>query len=127
MSLKFLRSALLKAPLLATLLAPLPVAAQQVSGFLSVIEDLPLMSALIETGEGVQFSTSQGRIAEATAKGNISRSAVLDFYEKTLPQLGWTPLGPGRFSREGETLELGFEAKGERLSVRFAIVPKNKP
>ncbi|PCI41662.1 MAG: hypothetical protein COB46_03160 [Rhodospirillaceae bacterium] len=123
MTLKFLRSALVIVPLL----VPLSVGAQQASGFLSVIEDLPLMNTLIETGDGVQFTTSQGRIAEATATGMTSRSEVLAFYEKTLPQLGWTPIGPGRFVREGETLELGFEAKGEHLKVRFAIAPKNKP
>ena len=123
MVLKFLRTALVLVPLL----APVSVGAGQASGFLSVIEDLPLMKALIETGDGVQFTTSQGRIAEATAQGVISRSKVLEFYEKTLPQLGWTPISTGRFAREGETLELRFEAKGEHLNVRFAIAPKNKP
>ena len=123
MAFKFIRSVLLMAPLL----APLPVAAQQASGFISVIEDLPLMAELVEVGDGVQFTTSEGRIAEATAGGKTSTSKVIAFYEKTLPQLGWTRIGQGRFAREGETLELGFETKGERLSVRFAIAPKNKP
>ena len=40
--------------------------------FVSVIEDLPLMADLQEVGEGVQFSTPQGRIAEITAQGQVS-------------------------------------------------------
>ena len=97
--------------------------AQSAPGFISVIDDLPLMSALAEVGEGVEFSTSQGRIAEATARGRVSEKDVLAFYNDTLPQLGWTKVSSGHFAREGETLELVFEAKDDLLNVRFALAP----
>jgi len=123
MLLKFLRSVLMTLGLLASA----PAWAEDAPRFLSVIEDLPLMAALSEVGEGVQFSTSQGRIAEVMTQGRVSASEVLAFYEGTLPQLGWTRLGRGRFAREEETLELGIEDSGQNLNVRFTLAPKNKP
>jgi len=105
------------------LLMALPSFAQDPSRFVSVIDDLPLMKALTEVGDGIQFSTAQGRIAEATAQGRVSQSAVLAFYDSTLPQLGWSKVGVGHFVREGETLELVFERKDNGLRVRFALAP----
>jgi len=100
-----------------------PVMAEQAPRFLSVIEDLPLMFELHEVGEGVQFSSPQGRIAEVTAQGHVKQAAVLAFYESTLPQLGWTQVNRGLFIREDETLELVLEEKGPVLSVRFSLAP----
>jgi len=117
MCVKFLRSLLV-----ATLMA-FPALAQDPPSFVSVINDLPLMEQLAEIGDGVQFSTSQGRIAEATAQGTVSKNDVLAFYDDTLPQLGWTKVGVGHFAREGETLELVFERLNGVLSVRFALAP----
>lgn len=91
--------------------------------FLSVIDDLPLMAGLDEAGDGVQFATPQGRIAEVTARGRVSRAQVLKFYADTLPQLGWSRTGDGRFAREGETLALVFDESGGALSVRFSVTP----
>lgn len=113
---------ILRSLLVATFLV-FPALAQTQPGFISVIDDLPLMSALAEVGDGVQFSTSQGRIAEATARGRVSKKDVLAFYSDTLPQLGWTQVSADHFAREGETLELLFEAKDGVLNVRFALAP----
>jgi len=110
-------------PVLGILMVALPSLAQDPANFVSVIDDLPLMEPLTEVGDGIQFSTAQGRIAEATAQGRVSQSAVLAFYETTLPQLGWTKVGVGHFMREGETLELVFEPKDNGLRVRFALAP----
>lgn len=100
-----------------------PTWAQQGQNFVSVIEDLPLMQGLSEVGEGVQFSTSQGRIVEVNTQGSVSENAVLGFYNRTLPQLGWHSIGKGRFVREDETLELVFETSTKNLKVRFALAP----
>ncbi|MBL4693031.1 MAG: hypothetical protein JKY92_06845 [Magnetovibrio sp.] len=123
MHLKFVRTILAALICLFVAGASSPVWAQQSSRFVSVMEDLPLMGGLVEVGEGVQFSTPQGRIVEATAQGSLSSHAVLAFYDRTLPQLGWRRVGQGRFMREEETLQLGFEASGQNLKVRFALTP----
>jgi len=111
-----------------------PAGAEDAPRFVSVIDDLPLMSGLVEAGEGVEFATPQGRIAETTAQatmeGAMSKKAVLDFYAQTLPQLGWTRAGEARFVREGETLDLVFGVagggQGGVLSVRFSLAPTDK-
>lgn len=95
-------------------------------GFVSVIDDLPLMAALSEVGQGVEFATEQGRIVEATATGQVTKAQVLDFYAETLPQLGWTRAGDARFVREGEALDLIFTHGDDTLSVRFSLAPSGK-
>lgn len=121
------------APIVLVLSLAFPAAApmaQDAQRFVSVINDLPLMSGLVEAGEGVEFATPGGRIAEATAhgvrKGAVSREAVLAFYAQTLPQLGWAPAGGARFVREGETLDLQFGEDGGALTVRFSLAPTDK-
>jgi len=93
--------------------------------FASVIDDLPLMEALDEMGEGMQFSTPQGRIAEVTAVGNATRAAVLDFYAQTLPQLGWARATQTTFAREEEILTLIIDKVETGLRVRFSLAPKS--
>jgi len=100
--------------------------AQDASRFTSIIDDLPLMADLVEVGEGVEFSTPDGRIAEVAAEGPVARRAVLAFYAATLPQLGWTAADETHFVREGETLELTFEQVGEILRVQFTLAPEKK-
>lgn len=97
--------------------------AQDSQRFVSVIDDLPLMVGLSEVGEGVEFATPQGRIAETTATGAVSRKAVQDFYAQTLPQLGWKAVDSTRFKREGETLDLVLGNDGGVLTVRFSLAP----
>lgn len=95
--------------------------------FVSVIDDLPLMRGFAEVGKGVEFSTAQGRIVEATAiqvpDADATEADVLAFYAETLPQLGWSRAGEKRFQREGEVLELLFGRSAGRLTVRFSLAP----
>jgi len=119
MLLKYLRPFMLILPLMASG----SLMAGEAPRFMSVIDDLPLMEGLQEIGDGVQFATSGGRIAEVTAKGSMTKTDVLDFYARTLPQLGWTYIKPDQFVREGETLELVFEKTEGPLNVRFALAP----
>lgn len=102
-----------------------PVMAQNQTGFASVIDDLPLMAGLVEVGDGVEFSSAQGRIAEVYAQGALKQAAVEAFYAKTLPQLGWTRADSKdvMYRREGETLTLLFAIKDGALGVRFYLVP----
>ena len=93
--------------------------------FLSAITDLPLMAGLTEApGSAVVFSKPAGRIVEVAARGAVTRAAVLGFYRRTLPQLGWRRAGAFAFVRERERLALGFSRVGGRLVVQFSLAPK---
>jgi hypothetical protein len=94
------------------------------AAFVEGTEDVPLMPGLaMVEGAGTVFDSPQGRIVEAYAKGNVARDAVLDFYGKTLPQLGWRPDGPGTFRREGESLRLEIYSEKDGTTVRFYLSP----
>ncbi|MCH7935590.1 MAG: hypothetical protein IH994_00675 [Proteobacteria bacterium] len=100
--------------------------AQSPDAFVSAIEDLPLMPGLIEEKGGMVFDSARGRIVETFATGWVSEGAVRDFYDQTLPQLGWRPLGTGAFQRENEILIVEFPGgKGAAppLTVGFRLMP----
>ena len=97
------------------------------SGFSTVIDELPLMTGLQEVGDGVEFSTRSGRLAEIITEGNVSRTEVLTFYATTLPQLGWKREVETKFVREDESLSLAFEHMGEMLRVQFTLAPLESP
>ncbi|MEK9672154.1 MAG: hypothetical protein VW268_06575 [Rhodospirillaceae bacterium] len=93
--------------------------------FVGGIEDLPLMPGLTEdAGAGVVFETTSGRIVEAVAAGPATRAQVLEFYDATLPQLGWQRIKSGQYRREGETLILEFPGAGAGTAVRFRLTPQ---
>jgi len=113
---------------LGLLLSASPAAAQT-PAFVTGTEDLPLMTGLAEQAEGrMVFDSPNGRIVEVSARGAVSRQAVLSFYAETLPQLGWQRLAPGRFQREDEILKLEFpgDASGQ-TTVRFTLSPVKAP
>ena len=115
--------------LLCGLAAVVPVShpwAQETAGFVSTIEDLPLMPGLIEEEGGMVFDSARGRIVEAFATGPFSEGAVRAFYDETLPQLGWRPLGQGTFRRENEILMVEFPGgpgAAPPLTVGFRLMP----
>jgi hypothetical protein len=109
-------------------LAGMPGTAQAQSvGFVADVEDLPLMPGLSEiAGAGLVFDKPGGRIVEAYARGALTPEAVLAFYRRSLPQLGWVAAGPTAYHREGERLDLevlGQDTSGT-LVVRFSLGPQ---
>ena len=98
-------------------------------GFLSVIEDLPLMIALQENEHAaVTFETANGRIAEAEARGPVTPDAVRTFYADVLPQRGWSKGGDGLYARERERLRLTIESDGDNGAVvNFSVSPQGSP
>src|SRR5258705_6816570 len=90
-------------------LSPVASAASDNGGFVAGGEDLPLMPGPKElSGSGYAFGSSNGRIVEAYATGEVSQQQVLDFYSSTLPQLGWEAATSHSYRRQGERLAIEF-------------------
>jgi hypothetical protein len=112
---------------LATLLMGLLLAwSANAQSYVDGIDDLPLMAGLAQSGEPSVFDAAQGRVVEAQAEGRVARAAILAFYARTLPQLGWRNVAEGRFAREGEKLVLEFPpaAVAGTTVVRFFLSPE---
>ena len=102
------------------------------AAFMSGFEDLPLMDGLKQAEEeAVSFDAPSGRIIEAYAQSNrIEKQKIMNFYDKTLPQLGWKRL-PAKngssfsYEREGETLTISVD-DGTPVSVRFELMTRER-
>lgn len=93
-------------------------------GFVSGIDDLPLMEGLAEEpGSAMIFDSPSGRIVQTEASGAVSGAEVLAFYAATLPELGWRRLGETAFVRQHETLDLEIAEKAGGVVVRFVLSP----
>ncbi len=97
----------------------------EAAAFMSEMADIPLMPGLAEIeGAGLAFDAAAGRIVESYAGGAAAPAAILDFYDRTLPQLGWEGMAEaGTFRREGEILRLEFIEDGDQILVRFFLSP----
>ena len=101
--------------------------------FMSGFEDLPLMDGLKQAEDAaVSFDTPSGRIIEAYAQSSdIGERKIKDFYNRTLPQLGWKKLsGKNKdssvsYAREGEVLTISVD-DGTPVSVRFELMTREK-
>jgi hypothetical protein len=108
-----------KEPRVRVLLAAVPAlvaaaaALAEPARFASAVEDLPLMSGLVEEG-AAPFETPAGRIVRVEAEGPVTAGDVTSFYRETLPALGWRRLDATDLS---ETL--AFVRAGERLGLRI--------
>ena len=89
------------------IVAPVSGTAQQAARFLSVMEEMPLMSGLEEvTDVAVTFDSPSGRIIQAFAAGSLQADEVRAFYAAALPQLGWARQANGEYRRDAEILRL---------------------
>ena len=94
------------------------------AGFVSGIEDLPLMAGLVEdAAAGLVFDKPGGRIVEAVAAGPLERAAVTAFYAAALVQLGWRAAGDGTYQREGEALRITVSGDDGAVTVQFSLAP----
>lgn len=88
------------------------------------LHDLPIMPDLkVSQAESMVFDTPAGRIVEFYAVGDSVPSKVLDFYQETLPQLGWHSHGERVFVRDAERLEIQTVTKDHHLTVHFMLSP----
>lgn len=107
--------------LAALILAAAPVLAAD-STFLKEIDDLPLAPGLVEQPGGTLFDSPQGRIVEATAQGQLMEVEARQFYDESLPQLGWTEVGSGVYRRDKEVLSISY-SEGMPMVVHFSLAP----
>lgn len=121
-----LAGALIALALMLSVARPLPARGD---GYLSALDDVPLMPGLAEVPDtGVDFEAASGRIVEAEARGTerpgLDRGAVLAFYAAALPPLGWHAAAPARYVRAGEMLEIRVAAARGRITVHFKLRPQ---
>jgi len=103
--------------------APAEPAAEAPTVFIDGFEDVPLMPGLtVVEDAGVAFDSPSGRIVEAVAEGKVAAHDVLDFYARTLPQMGWTGSGTS-YRREDEVLRLEVTIEGGEVTVNFLLSP----
>jgi hypothetical protein len=90
--------------------------------FLKEVDDLPLAPGLVEQPGGTLFDSPQGRIVEASAQGQLLEVEVRQFYDETLPQLGWAQIGSSVYRRDKEVLRIGY-SEGMPMVVHFSLAP----
>lgn len=93
--------------------------------FSNTVSDFPLMPGLIEMEEqAVLFDRPEGRIVEIVAYVQAgSPDTISAYYNRILPQLGWTRRATNLFAREQEKLSFDFEALQTGYYVTFRIEP----
>ncbi len=107
------------------LVLSLPAESQK---FFNQIEDLPIAPGMEEVGPaGLFFQSSAGRIVVAVARGEGKLSVIREFYEKSLPSLGWRFVRAGIYSRNSEILKMRFQKSLAKVSIYLHIVPIKKP
>jgi hypothetical protein len=113
---------------LAVLILALMILPARADEFVAGTEDVPLMPGLVAVaGKGLAFDKPEGRIVEAETRGAVARAKVRDFYDATLPQLGWSAAGADRWQREGEMLRIDYRGKDGDLVVDFTLSPQQEP
>ena len=96
--------------------------------YLKAVSDLPLADGLKEqTEKATVFDTPLGRIVNAYATGNVKPTAVLDFYDDTLPALGWDRQKAGTYHRKKEILKIDVWGPDEGpTNVSYTLSSQNQ-
>jgi hypothetical protein len=95
--------------------------------YLAGASDLPLAAGLKEQPDkSTVFDTPLGRIVNAYATGNVKPQAVLDFYDDTLPQLGWDRQKAGTYQRKKQILKIDVWGPDEGpTNVSYTLSSQN--
>ncbi len=94
--------------------------------FVQGSEDIPLLYGMERINdEELGFDSSIGSIINTSYVTQLDIQKVKDFYEKTLPQMGWKVVKNSKdkisFKREKEKLEIEFMMQNKKDIVRFFI------
>lgn len=93
-------------------------------GFLQGTQDIPQMDGLvIQQTQDVDFDTPAGQILsiDAFSKQKTGRQ-IKDYYNATLPQLGWIHQKDGSFKRENDSFSITVLKEKKPSKVRFDII-----
>lgn len=116
-----------------------PIISVAENKFLSVIDDVPLLSGLEERVFSASvFDSSIGRITEVEAYGSVKLGSIGEFYSDILPRFGWNLISKKNKSSESdqnafwswargsEKLVLEVKNTGGRAEVAFLHTFPNK-
>ena len=97
---------------------------------LTYIEGFPVPETMAEDKDlAYMFDKFDGRIIESLLIGSANLKETMDYYEQTLPQLGWVLSPPDErerklvFVKEQEQLNLLFRESGAELEVVVLLRP----
>jgi hypothetical protein len=90
-------------------------------------EDLPIYSGFkAKENSGVSYDTTSGRIIDAEFySNNASVIDVENFYQMTLPQLGWALKESRIYERDGERLQFDIIENDGKTILKFNIIPSD--
>ena len=99
--------------------------------FLMGTEDVPLMDGMTySVDETFSFENEDGRLYFSKTFISLKPQKIWDFYEKTLPQLGWQKNAAGVFERESDILRIGVIDEDyhseQKTTVIFELITKSK-
>lgn len=98
------------------------------TAYFSALREMPVAPNLTEdVNSAVRFDQPEGRIIVMQASGFAQSAEITDFYNKTLPALGWKSTGTNSFSRDQEVLILDIKplnTNGTKSGNRLNILVK---
>ncbi len=100
------------------------------ASFVEGLEDVPVMEGLSQmNNDNISFGNEESRLVEAILSGeSVSGRQAREFYQNTLPQMGWVFQGSRGntlfFEREGEVMDISTEEENP-LRLRITVKSKN--
>ena len=95
--------------------------------FSSVMSDLPIMPGLIEDADAaLLFDKPDGRIIETRATGHVPAHIIKNFYDRALPALGWQPIEPDTYVRNGEKLSYVITQQNAQSVLNLSVTPREE-
>lgn len=112
----------MKYALIAFMFWAMPVLAQ---GFLPGTEDIPLMEGLTQVEETASFDNPTERMVLISAQTKLAKQNILEFYRKSLNNLGWQEKAPGQFKRGADSLFIDIIKMGKTNQIQFRLSQQN--
>lgn len=92
--------------------------------FVPGTEDIPLMEAITPFDDGnMRFDSPQGRVVESLCFTNLSIQEITQFYDQSLPPLGWIKQENG-YLRNGEIFTIESWNENQLTMIRFRLNPQ---
>mgnify|MGYP003346768033 CR=1 FL=1 len=104
-----------------------PITSVAENRFLSVIDDVPLLSGLEERELSASvFDSSRGRITEVEAYGPVTLGSIGEFYSNILPRFGWNLISKkNRSLASGPNASWSWGRGSEKLVIEVINIGEN--